>query len=282
MSVGRQRPPARPFFLDAAPGRRFCLYHAPLPGRECRGAVLYVHPFGDEMNMSRRMAAMQSRALADIGYAVLQIDLYGCGDSSGELRDATWQAWKHDLHAAADWLRRHASAALTLWGLRMGAALALDFARSTGMPLERCILWQPVVSGQAYMTQFLRMRLAADMLAAEEKPGGTRALREAWMRGETVEVGGYELSPALAAGIDRIDLSGLSGLAFPLHWLELVPDARASIPAARMDVARMWMDRNSGVRLHAVAGPGFWGTKETCECPALVAATTGLLAEEVA
>ena len=41
-------PPAEPFFLDSAHGQRFCLYHA--PQGHCRGALVYVHPFAEEMN----------------------------------------------------------------------------------------------------------------------------------------------------------------------------------------------------------------------------------------
>ena len=81
-------PPAEAFFLDMEPGQRFCLFHP--PAGTCRGAALYVPPFGEEMNKSRRMAALQARALAAAGFGVLQLDLYGCGDSSGEFAEARW------------------------------------------------------------------------------------------------------------------------------------------------------------------------------------------------
>ena len=46
-----------------APGERlFVLEHAPARGTET--FALLVPPFGDEMNKSRRMAAMQARRLA--------------------------------------------------------------------------------------------------------------------------------------------------------------------------------------------------------------------------
>ena len=73
-----------PFFFDADPGTRFSLYHAPNPQVPARGAILYVHPFAEEMNNSRRMAALQARAFSALGFAVLQIDLFGCGDSCGD------------------------------------------------------------------------------------------------------------------------------------------------------------------------------------------------------
>ena len=51
------------------------------------------------MNKSRRMAALQARAFAEMGFGVLQIDLFGCGDSSGDFSDARWDIWKQDLIA---------------------------------------------------------------------------------------------------------------------------------------------------------------------------------------
>ena len=66
--------------------------------------MLYLHPLADEMNKARRMAALQCRALAANGYAALQIDLAGCGDSSGDFANATWSGWLDDSLQAARWL----------------------------------------------------------------------------------------------------------------------------------------------------------------------------------
>jgi len=38
------------------------------------------------MNKSRRMAALQARVFAAMGFGVLQIDLFGCGDSRANLK----------------------------------------------------------------------------------------------------------------------------------------------------------------------------------------------------
>ena len=84
-----------PFFLKAGEGQRFCIVHR--PSGVCHGALLYVHPFGEEMNKSRRMVALQCRALAENGFLVLQMDLRGCGDSSDEFVDASWQDWIEDV-----------------------------------------------------------------------------------------------------------------------------------------------------------------------------------------
>lgn len=83
------------FIVEAQDGparQRFCIHHAPADPAAVRGAFVYAHPFAEQFNKLRRMAALQARALARSAYAALQIDLLGCGDSGGEFADATWDA----------------------------------------------------------------------------------------------------------------------------------------------------------------------------------------------
>jgi exosortase A-associated hydrolase 2 len=146
-------PRVEPYFCDAAPGTRFSLYHAPAPQMPPRGAILYVHPFAEELNCSRRMAALQSRHFAALGFAVLQIDLFGCGDSCGDFSAARWEIWQRDLSTALAWLAERSTGPLYLWGLRLGALLALDFACSTHV--DGIILWHPMLHGRSCINQFL-------------------------------------------------------------------------------------------------------------------------------
>ena len=270
-------PPARPFFLDTGRGRRFCLHHTPHIHHARGEAILYVHPFGEEMNLSRRMAALQARAFAAAGFGVLQIDLDGCGDSEGELAQATWGSWQRDLAAAAIWLLDHGYERLCVWGLRLGAMLALDFARATDMPIQRCILWHPVLAGRPYIAQLLRQYMVGALLAgAREGAGDARA---ALSRGETVEAGGYELSAQLVAQIESTDMTGLCAANFTLDWFELIPEAQAAVPAERMTIVREWTRRGVALHLHPIAGPRFWATQDISLCPALIDASTEALAE---
>ncbi|BCT69208.1 hypothetical protein NNRS527_02822 [Nitrosospira sp. NRS527] len=276
--------PAMPFFLKVEPGERFCLYHAPPASRECRGVLIYVHPFGDEMNKSRRMAAMQARAFAAVGFGVLQIDLFGCGDSSGEFGDASWNIWKRDLAAAWSWLENRVAAPISLWGLRLGALLALDFARSSENAINRIILWQPVISGESFLTRFLRLRLANEILlgdASTEKNTGTNAMRDSLRAGNPLEVAGYELAPDMAAAIDILQAAELLVTRCPVHWFEVVAEPGRSMTAAGTKVVTAW--KQNGVDLHLQLVPclPFWATQEISDCPELVLATADIFAEQV-
>ncbi len=274
--AARQSAPAEVFFLAGPRGERFCLYHA--PHGACCGALVYMHPFAEEMNKSRRVAAQAARALAATGYAVLQIDLYGCGDSAGEFGDARWEHWKDDLAAACHWLAQRTGRAPGLWGLRLGALLALDYARSASVPVAQLLLWQPVLHGATFLTQFLRLRVASAMLDHDAAAGaaGTKELRAALQAGETLEVAGYLLAPALAADIDALDALQLAPPC-PVHWIEVVAsDERALAPAA-LRVAAEWERQGRAPTMNKAVAPQFWTTQEIAQAPALVELTCVLL-----
>lgn len=269
-------PRVQPLFLAAPAGERFCLYHA--PADPCRGAVVYLHPFGDEMNKARRMAALQARALAARGYGVLQIDLHGCGDSSGDFAEARWDTWKEDVALASDWLRARLGQSVTLWGLRLGALLALDCAGQDGAAPAGVLLWQPLASGSSFLTQFLRMKMANQLLGeGAEAAAGTKALRETLRGGTTLEVAGYELAPALADAIDALDTARLLVHGCPVHWFEIVAAAgRPPAPAAAR-IGQAWAQAGVDLHLHTVHGLPFWATQEITECPGLLDATATAL-----
>ena len=275
------RLPAESFFLTAAQGKRFCIYHAPPTDRACRGAFIYVHPFAEEMNRSRRVVALQARQFAEKGYGVLIIDLFGCGDSTGEFAEATWEIWNADLAIAEKWLHQRLQTRISLWGLRLGALLAMDFARCAQNQITSIILWQPVISGKSFMTQFLRLRAARDMLSDEQKSGRisttTNAMRSAMLAGETLEIAGYDISPALGSAIDALDANTLWVNTAPIHWFDITGSSLNTMPPSTLAVVNEWRRQNADLRLHTVSDQPFWATQDISEAPTLLSLTTSVL-----
>jgi uncharacterized protein len=266
----------RPLFITAADGStRFALHHVPASGPP-RALVVYLHPFAEEMNKSRRMAALQSRALAAAGLAVLQIDLLGCGDSAGDLADASWPAWQDDVRLAARWLRaQHGTdAPLWLWGLRAGCLLAAEAAPQLGEPCH-FLLWQPPAAGKPLLQQFLRLKMASEL--QDGQAGGiTAALRASLERGEAVDVAGYRLPPALALGLEQAQLRPPAPGARCV-WLETSTREPATLLPASQGVVSRWQAAGHAVQAAAVPGPAFWQTQEIEEAPALLQASTQAL-----
>jgi len=264
------------FFLPVESGHRFCIYHPSV--RDGAGlGIVYAHPFCEEMNKTRRMAALQSRRFAAAGYAVLQIDLFGCGDSSGDFADARWEIWKQDLQVALGWLKSRVRGPLGLWGLRLGATLAADVARDPTMGIEHLLLWQPVSTGEQFLTQFLRLRLAAEMLAEGNAQSGVRELRETLRRGVPLEIAGYDLHPLLAAKIDALSLADLVPAVARVHCLEVTAMAEPKLSPASQRAMEGWRMKGLDVRAMAVRGEPFWSTLEVTECEPLLAATESSL-----
>lgn len=260
------------FFLPVEPGERFCIFH-PAQGRDRGRGLVYVHPFAEEMNKARRMAALQARNLAAEGFAVLQIDLLGCGDSSGDFADARWDLWIRDVSTAVEWLRQRAPK-VSLWGLRLGAVLAAEVARDPRAAIDHLLLWQPVVNGAQFMTQFLRLRLASEMLADGAASSAIDQLRAQLAGGQSLEIAGYELHPELAAAVGQLNLAAVVPKLKNVHWMEVGDDPAAPLRPASRRVLDAWRAGGVAASTSMVAGEPFWSTLEIAECEPLLRATT--------
>ena len=281
--------PVKPeaFFLpaeSASGGQRFCLFY-PAQGDAIRGLILYIHPFAEELNKARRMAALQARALAHAGFSVLQIDLLGCGDSSGDFGDATWQNWVSDVVQGCQWLRNQTTpppadvgqVPLWLWGLRAGCLLAVEAAAQLDEPCN-FLFWQAPAAGKTLLQQFLRLKVAGDLLGGQSK-GVMEALRQQLASGAPVEIAGYTLSAGLAAGLEQAVLAPAPGTdpTQRLEWLEVSTREDASFSPVSIKTIAQWQLAGLQVRSQIAPGPAFWQTSEIEDAPELIAATTAAL-----
>ncbi len=275
---------AEAFFLPSGEGQRFCLYH-PAEGARIHGQVLYIHPFAEEMNKARRMAALQARSLAQAGFNVLQMDLAGCGDSSGDFGDATWQSWVDDVVQASRYLqgRAHGQSiptppgSLWLWGLRAGCLLATQAAAESGMACNY-LFWQAPSLGQPLLNQFMRLKLAADLQGAQSK-GLMERMRRELSNDQSIEIAGYRLSPGLARGLMQATLAPpvARGPGQRLEWFELSTLENALPGAVASERLAEWQQAGFDARLHMARGPAFWQSTEIEDAPALISATTAAL-----
>lgn len=258
-----------PLFIETGDRRLFALYH-PADG-DLRGCVLMLPPFAEEMNMSRRMTYLTGRAFAAAGYGFLSLDLTGTGDSSGDFVDARWRTWQEDARAGISWLSEKTGDAPILMGLRAGALLAASL--QTPGPL---ILWQPVGNGETMLNQFLRIRVAAALTGNAEKES-TKDLRAMWQAGDAVEVAGYEIAPALAAGLDPLRLTDMvPGISVPVIWVETGSKERGPSPANQR-IIDAWAENGVNIRTCLCPGDPFWTIQETTTAPAMIDVTIDAL-----
>jgi exosortase A-associated hydrolase 2 len=274
VTLSRHRLVAR--FIDGACGR--ILVVARFPGQVTGRCVLVVPPFAEEMNKSRPSIAQLADRLATRGIATVLPDLGGTGDSDGEFRDADWDAWRRDIVATAAWAAAQGWPVDALLGIRLGCALAAEAVRELPEPISHAVFWAPVADGRTYLTQFLRLRVAAAMVS-DGPAETTTSLRARMTAGDVLEIAGYALGPRLADRIDRIRLADIISPALgELCWMEVA----RSDPPAMPDAAGRAIEqaRALGVRVSplAVAGEPFWAATEIVVNRPLVDGTIAALA----
>ncbi len=259
------------FFLGAGAERRFCLVTR--PEGTPRGALLHVPAFGEELNRSRRMVALATQRLAQEGWLVMQIDLHGCGDSEGDFGDTSWSEWLRDIDRAHQWLLSQTQSPIALWSLRTGSLLASQWLSLSSSPKLPLLAWQPVLSGKQYLTQFLRIKLGADLADSNQARGLLSKIRETLQAGERVMVGGYLLQPALVEGMEASNFAFSPGHPATLAILEVAAGERVELTPATDTWTEKARAQGMLCEARAISGPKFWQSAEIEVAPALVPAS---------
>tara|TARA_R110001583_G_scaffold154316_1_gene305989 strand:+ start:18873 stop:19703 length:831 start_codon:yes stop_codon:yes gene_type:complete len=272
-----QDTPFEAYFLEGSKGRLFGLY-IPALGTP-RGQLLCIPPFAEESNRSRAMLGMAARALAHQGFGTLILDLYGTGDSDGDFDQADWSVWLDDIGTGIQWLQQK-KGQLTLWGTRLAALLVTDAAARQPDAITRLLYWQPVSNGKTLFTQYLRLRVA-NSLENSGTQETTKTLRERLANGETLEIGGYYISPAMAAGLDAAVMPEASSLAgIRIDWLEVVGEGKHELPPGSKKFVDGWQAQQLNVHSHPFSGPPFWQLYERFIAPDLVSKTLQVMNDE--
>jgi exosortase A-associated hydrolase 2 len=261
-------------------GQLLAVVHA-AHGRRTRGTVVVAPPFAEEMNKSRRMVTLFAKAASDRGFETVVPDLTGTGDSDGEFADARWEIWCDDLARTMRTVESRSGQAPLLLALRTGALLALDVVQSAAARTAGLILWAPILDGQRFMRQFLRLRVAGSMAqagAAQAQSVSVASLEASLRDGTALEVAGYSLAPELWAAISQLKIQAApprSGAV--MKWFELAASEPCEISAAAQQSIDAFAREGWNVQPRCMLGAAFWGTAEIAEVTGLVAASADAL-----
>jgi exosortase A-associated hydrolase 2 len=277
---GHLLPGPNPLFLDSEQGPLYAVYHRPQEGVPITSNVICIPGFNEEMNRCRSMVTLQAQAFAAAGIGTLAIDLYGTGDSGGEYRDARWDAWRENVRTGIRWLDGQPGGCAVLWGIRLGAILATEVARSLAERRLSLLLWQPIVDGKQYFTQFLRLRLAAQMDRPDIPKETTASMRAQFAEGQTVEIGGYEIHPTFANALDQLRLVDFPPSEHnPTLWLEHATGEQREPSPASQRVVEAWVSGRLPVTVRLFDGQAFWQLHERAVAPEAIARTMDWIAE---
>jgi exosortase A-associated hydrolase 2 len=237
-----------------------------------RTGIIFCHPFADEENLSHRVIVETARAFARQGFPVLRFDMSGCGDSEGELGDVTIDDWIEDIkEAIAVYKMETKLNHYILWGLRLGAGLALVYAARYGAvcPL---ILWQPVINFSDYIKKFFRKKFTTQI---SDVSGGrfsvSKLINELYDQG-IVCIIGYQITTKLYKSFIDVSQNHLMSVSdCPKLLLSISLMEYPSILMKRY--ADLLKTQKSPFQFQHVTTESFWDRYWRWKCPEVQAAT---------
>jgi exosortase A-associated hydrolase 2 len=266
----------KPYFLDTPQGHLFIQAFTPIASTT--EAVIFVPPFAEEMNKSRRMMAMLGHALSANGTLMVIPDLYGTGDSEGEFVEANWDIWLENIQQLIQKLKQQGIQDISLVGLRMGCLLISDYLLLQQGNIKQVVFWKPVLSGQQMLNQFLRLRVANSMMNGEKET--TKSLRDLLAKQGEIEVAGYQLNAELVSALDGKKLVTRNiDKNINWFWFEVLASSEQPVPIASQRILETSREAGVQISLEKVVGESFWANQEITELPNLINSTCRLFYE---
>ncbi|MBT7161746.1 MAG: hypothetical protein HN904_03155 [Victivallales bacterium] len=231
-------------------------------------AAVLIDPFGEEKKCAYRLLVRLARALAGVGVATLRFDLAGTGDSPGEHAEMDYARWAAGVQAAAEFALQLDG--IETWcpiGARFGALPALSAA--SALPPRAVVLLEPILSGTEFLRDLERRQGIKDMMSGQRRTGGPDAAAR-WQAGETIDFGGFPVSPGLATQLADIDVcESLKGQAPGCALQVARVSGSKKLPPAWQPLVGAAEGRDVG-EVVVVQDKPFWGQLEYYESDAVI------------
>lgn len=198
-----------PFYFTNEDTKIFGILHEPESEKKTQGFV-FCHPLLEEKLWAHRVFVNFARELAARGYPVMRFDYRGHGDSGGNFEKTDINSRISDIRKSIEEFREKQPdiAHIGLIGLRFGATLASIVTEDENC-INSLILWDPIISGESYMQELLRVNLTTQTAVYKEIRYNREKLVEQLHQGKTVNIDGYEINQKFYNQAIKINLLGI-------------------------------------------------------------------------
>ncbi len=237
--------------------RLFGVLHTPVNTRGY--GVLLCAPFAHEHGFAHRMLVEFARKLAAAGAHVLRFDYRGHGDSSGAFASYTVEHLEYDvIQAIAELERRAGVPCSVLFGLRLGATLAVRAALKSGRdPL--LVLWEPIAQGDKHLDEILRVVMSKDVAHGDGGKPRTRAeLRKVMVEGGEVILEGHPLTSGWYASLMALDLYKEPALPKGRALIVQIPSGKSGNVRKELETLKTALAKDGACELEIVSAPSLW------------------------
>jgi len=269
-------------FRQFSAARLFCLKTSKKHSK-ASSVVLIVPPFAEEMNKSRKMMSLLLAKIASDDTCGYLFDLYGTGDSEGDFSQATWDMWRLNLIDMLDYIgAQEGVEQISIVAIRTGALLVnsvLAEEHAVSSKISSVHYWNPVFNASLFIAQFLRLKLAANMMRSNGPKVGVKDLRQQLQDEGELEVAGYTLNQDLIEGMEAAAFALHPSMArLDLHFYELSA-LKQITPGLMKKISELGGEADLRFT-HVVDGAQFWSTQEVSICEPLLSLTKKNLSVE--
>jgi pimeloyl-ACP methyl ester carboxylesterase len=229
-------------FFSSSKSPLYGVIHPSKSESKKKEGVVLCYPFGQEYMRSHRAYRQISNLLTRKGYNVLRFDYRGTGDSSNYMESVGPDDWVEDIFAATSEVKEQFHLQkVALVGLRLGALLASAAVAQKPKDFSRLVLWDPIISGDAYKEELLEEIASPDVAPWNyvDKEDGT------------IHFNGFPLTPFFMKQLNRYNLLELK-LAEE-HIFHVVSDEKES-----SNMLKSALGSSSSYRYQLAPAPGDW------------------------
>jgi exosortase A-associated hydrolase 2 len=207
------------FFVNKSGHKLYGVLFTPDGEYKAKG-VLICQPIAEERCRAKRILVNQARLLCHNGCHVLIFDYFGEGDSEGNFEETSVTTRVSDICNGIQFLKEVSGVTdIGILGLRMGAALALLALQQ--VDLSFCVLWEPIIDGYAYMQNWLRVNLSAQLVYYKEIKYNRKALEDQLYKGARIENEGFIITKDFYTSFAQINLLNITFPPIPTLIVEI-------------------------------------------------------------
>lgn len=183
-----------PFFFTSGESNLFGTIF--LPQKVTRNEkVILCHPFAEEKKCSQAILVNIARNLSELGYPVFLFDFYGCGDSDGELEDASLSLWIDNTISAVCFMNEQfENSRLILGGIRLGGFIALKTAERLNNNVK-LLLIEPILKPSEYFIGLLKKKQIRELKTFGKIETNRKQLIANLENKQYIDFEGHKISP---------------------------------------------------------------------------------------
>ncbi len=259
------------FFFRSNNHQLYGMLYEPVEENKNSEAFIILHPFAEEKKSSQKVLVDIARSLSYKGNSVMLFDFYGCGDSEGNLSDASLTQWLEDILSASSFLKEKTNKKnINLIGLRLGAYLGMIYTANND-DANKLVLIEPVINPVKDLSRLLRSKLMKELCTDGEVSSNRDDLLTKLDNDISIDFSGHEISSKFYKDLLKYeDANPYELLSKHKNDVLLINISQMGKPTRQFQKLLLEIGDNKAIQKKVIKLEPFWGQIDLPDCRELI------------